>query len=184
MNEGVVSSRYAKALLRFVQETGNGDKVYAQAGVLALRMKEIDELKDYIENHYEIVPEKKLLLLETALGEPMSMEIRRFATLVMDRHRTEYFLRMLYSFITQYREANGIKVGRLITALPAEELKSRLEEVFRKKLGGEVHLEMNVNPDILGGFVFELDDWRLDASVENHFRRIRRKLIEKNNRLV
>ncbi len=184
MNEGVVSSRYAKALLRFVQETGNGDKVYAQACVLALRMKEIDELKDYVENHDEVAPEKKLLLLETALGEPISMEISRFFLLVMDRRRIGYFQRMLHSFITQYREANGIKVGRLITAQPAEELKSRLEEVFCEKLGGEVRLEMNVNPDILGGFVFELDDWRLDASVENQFRRIRRKLIEKNSRLV
>ena len=38
MNAGIVASRYAKALLKFVLETGNGDKVYAQAGVLALRM--------------------------------------------------------------------------------------------------------------------------------------------------
>ena len=53
MNAGVVASRYAKALLKFVQETGNGDKVYAQAGILALRMQEIHQLKDYIEGWKE-----------------------------------------------------------------------------------------------------------------------------------
>ncbi len=184
MNEGIVSSRYAKALLKFTQETGNGDKVYSQAGILVLRMEEIPQFKDYIKNHDEISLEKKLQLLETALGEPMSMEISRFVTLVAQRGRMEYIMRMLYSFISQYREVHNIKVGRLITALPSEGLKERMEALFHEKTGAEVHLEMKVNPEIIGGFVFELDDWRLDGSVENQFRRIRRQLIEKNNRIV
>ncbi len=184
MNAGIVASRYAKALLKFVQETGNGDKVYAQAGILVLRMEEFMQLKDYIENHDEISLEKKLRLLEAALGEPVSMGVSRFLTLVTERKRTEYFLRMLYDFIAQYREANNIRVGRFITALPAESLKERMEAVFCERTGADVRLEMEVNPEILGGFVFELDGWRLDASVEEQFRRIRQKLIEKNSRLV
>ncbi len=184
MNAGIVASRYAKALLRFVQETGNGDKVYAQAGILVLRMEEIGQLRDYIENHDEISLEKKRELLETALGEPMSMEMSRFLTLVASRRRMGFFLRMLYDFIAQYREANNIRVGRFVTALPAEGLQERMEGIFRERTGADVHLEMEVNPEILGGFIFELDGWRLDASVENRFRQIRRKLIDKNSRLV
>ncbi len=184
MNAGVVASRYAKALLRFVQETGNGDKVYAQAGILVLRLEELRQLKDYIENHNEISLEKKHQLLETALGEPVSMEMSRFLTLVAAHKRTEFFLRMLYDFIAQYREANNIRVGRFITALPAEGLKERMESVFHDRTGADIQLEMEVNPEILGGFIFELDGWRLDASVENQFREIHRKLIEKNSRLV
>lgn len=184
MNAGVIASRYANALLKFTQETGNGDKVYSQAGVLVLRMEEIVQFKDYILKHDEISLEEKRKLLETAIGEPMSMEISRFVDLVVRRGRMEFFLRMLYSFIARYREANNIRVGRLITALPAEGLRERMERLFHEKTGAEVHLEIKVNPDIIGGFIFELDDWRLDASVENHFRRIRRQLIEKNNRIV
>ncbi len=184
MNSGIVASRYARALLKFVQETGNGDKVYAQAGILVLRMEEVARLKDCIENHNEISLEKKLQLLETALGEPVSMEMSRFLTLVVNQNRTAFFLRMLYDFITQYREANNIKVGRFVTAFPAEGLRERMEGFFSERTGAEVQLEMEVNPDILGGFVFELDGRMLDASVEGRFRQIRRKLIEKNSRLV
>ncbi len=182
MNAGIVASRYAKALLRFVRETGNGDKVYSQAGILVLRMSELRDLKDYIQIHDEISLEKKLDLIEAALGEAMSMEIKRFVLLVHERRRMEYFLRMLYSFISQYREANNIKVGRLITALPAEGLSERMSSLFHEKTGAEVHLETKVNPEILGGFIFELDGWRLDASVENRFREIRRQLIENNKK--
>ena len=47
-----------------------------------------------------------------------------------------------------------------------------------------MQLDVDVEPEILGGFVFELDGYRVDASVENHLAQIRRKLIEPNNRIV
>lgn len=184
MNAGVITSRYAKALLKFVQETGNGEKVYAQAGVLVLRMQEYRQLEDYIGNHPEISLEKKLQLLESSVGEPLAMELTRFVGLVVLRHRTEFFLRMLIAFISLYRESCNIKVGRLITALPAENLKERMEVLFHEKTGAEVRLEAKVDPEILGGFVFELDDWRMDASVAGQFRKIKAKLIDNNNRIV
>ncbi len=184
MNEGVIASRYAKALLKFTQETGNGNLVYTQSCVIALRLQEIIQLRNYIENHEEIALEKKLQLLEAALGEPLAMEISRFITIVAEHRRMNCFMRMVYSFIFQYRKANNIKVGRLITAMPVDGLSGKMEAFLHEKMGAEIHLEMKVNPKILGGFVFELDDWRLDGSVENQFRRIRSQLIEKNNRIV
>ena len=50
--------------------------------------------------------------------------------------------------------------------------------------GLRVVLETSVNPDIIGGFVFEIDDYILDASVRSSIEKIRRELIEKNNRIV
>ena len=46
MNTGIISSRYAKALLRLVDETGNGDAVYAQ--VLQI-LKEPDSMPGRLE---------------------------------------------------------------------------------------------------------------------------------------
>lgn len=184
MNSGIIASRYAKALLKYVQETGNGDKVYSQAGVLVMRMEEVPRLREYIEAFKEVQPERKFSLLETALGEPMADELKKFLTLVMARRRTEHFLRMLYSFISQYRISLNIKVGGLVTALPAEGLKEKLEEFASSITGASVHLDMDVDPDIVGGFIFTLDDVRMDASVRTQVRRIRNRLVEKNNRIV
>ena len=77
-----------------------------------------------------------------------------------------------------------MKLGTLVTALPADGLKEKMEALFRQRTGADVQLEMKVDPEILGGFIFELDDLRLDASVASRFREIRRQLIEKNNRIV
>lgn len=184
MNEGVIASRYAKALLKYVVETGSGDKVYSQACVLGLRLLEVRQLRYFIENNAELSMERKIELLRSAAGEDLYPELVDFVRLVTDRRRMDCFSRMLYHFIALYRKAMNIKVGRVITAAPVDGLKERLESLFHQRTGSQVHIVENISPEILGGFVFEMDGYRLDASVENQFRRIRRQLIDKNNRIV
>ena len=184
MNEGVIAARYAKALLKYVEESGAGDKVYSQACVLALRLMEIHQLRDFIETGMDLTTDRKEELLRAALGEDLAPEFVDFLRLLAARRRMQLFSRMLYSFIAQYRAEHNIKVGRVVTASPVEGLKERLEALFHERTGAEIHVVEKINPDILGGFVFEMDGYRLDASVEAYFRRIRRQLIEKNNRIV
>ena len=177
MNSGIVASRYAKAFLKYVQEEGDGKTVYSQSCVLVHVMNEIPQFKEYIKS-------RKLTLLSDALGAPLDKSIADFLKMVSSHRRDEYFPRMLLSFIEQYRVANNIKVGSLVTAVGDDGLKDRLESLFHDRTGAEIHLEEKVSPEIIGGFVFELDGWRLDASVANHLDRLRRPLVEKKNRIV
>ena len=71
-----------------------------------------------------------------------------------------------------------------MTARPVPGLKERLQDVLGKKTGSEVFLEEKTDPSVLGGFVLDVDDLRLDASVSGQFRKLRRELIENNNRIV
>lgn len=184
MNAGIIASRYAKAFLRFVRENGAGENVYSQACVLVRRMNEIPQLKEYVMDASDIPMKKKLSLMSAALEAPLDDAIARFLEMVTEHHRVEYFPRMLLSFIERYRVENDIKVGRIVTASHSEGLRDRLEAIFQDKTGAVVHLEEKVDPEIIGGFVFELDGYRVDASVDGHLKRIRRQLVEKNNRIV
>ena len=184
MNTGPIAHRYAKALLKLVQETAAGDIVYPQACVLVHRMQEIPQLEGVVHKHPEVDLSRKLQLLEIALGEPMSDALKRFVTLVYENGRIEYLLRMIYSFIEQYRAANSIKVGRLVTASPAPGLKDALQRILQDKTGATVILEESVDESIIGGFILQLDDQKMDASVETQFRRLRSELIDNNNRIV
>jgi F-type H+-transporting ATPase subunit delta len=184
MNAGIIASRYAKALLKFVRETGNGRNVYSQACRLVSCMEEVVQFREYLENQNEIGLDRKIELAEAALGGPLSMEMRRFIALVCERRRMNCFLRILYVFVEEYRKENGIKVGKLTVAIPAEDLKERMEKAVQEKEGGVVQVEMAVDPKIIGGFIFEMDGKRMDASVEGRIARIRRHLVEKNNRIV
>lgn len=184
MNTGPIAHRYAKALLKYVQENRTGEEVYSQAGLLVLRMQGLRQLADAVQKHPELSLERKLTILDSALGAPMADPLRKFTALVYKQGRIEIFDRMLYSFIEQYRAATGIKVGRLVTAVPVPGLKDRLQSILGEQIGASVILEETVSPDILGGFILNVDDLRMDASVEGQLRLLRRRLIDNNNRIV
>ena len=184
MNTGPIAHRYAKALLKHVQETGAGEKVYSQACVLVLRMQEIRQLADVIQKHPEVTLEQKLQLLESAIGEPLADELVRFVRLVYENKRIEHLLRMLSSFLDQYRACCGMKVGRLVTARPVPQLKASLEEFMHRQTGAVVQLEESVDESLIGGFVLQVDDLQMDASVAAQLQMLRRELIDNNNRII
>ena len=133
MNAGIIASRYAKALLKFVRETGNGRIVYLQACRLVSSMEKVVQLRDYLENHDEIGLDRKIELMNAALDEPLSMEMNRFVTLISDRRRMDCLMRILYVFVEEYRRENGIKVGKLTVAVPADELRNVWRKPCRKR---------------------------------------------------
>lgn len=184
MDSGPIAHRYAKALLKLVRRTGAGEKVYAQAGVLVYRMRTLRRLADVVQGHPEVSPERKADILEAALGEQLAPELRRFVGLVCDRGRIWSLERMLYSFLDQYRSAESIKVGRLVTACPVPGLKEKLQTVLSERTGAAVTLDENVDPSIIGGFILSIDDLRMDACVAGQLRRLHRELVDDNNRIV
>lgn len=184
MNAGVVSSRYAKALLKYVQESGAGEKVYSQASVLVERMKEFTALEDTIQKHPEIDLDRRLYVIEVALGEPLAPELKRFICLLGKNRRMNYIIRVLQSFISQYRAANGIKEGTLLTAVSLPGLRQAIEEIMHEKTGDRVLLHEDTDESLIGGFILRLDDLRLDASVDSRLRRLRKELIDDNDRII
>ena len=184
MNAGIISSRYAKALLEYVRESGSGSEVYAQACTLVRVMNALSQMKEYVVNQTDVTVERKVSLMSAALSAPVEPAIVRFLQMVTGHHRVEYFPRMLLSFIEQYRQAQNIKVGSLVSAEHVPGLRERLETMLSQRTGAIVQIEEDLRPDLLGGFIVEIDGMRLDASVLEQIRRIRSELIDKNNRIV
>ena len=66
----------------------------------------------------------------------------------------------------------------------APSLETRLREVVESQTGCKLILRTEVDPALIGGFVFEVEDMLLDASVSRQIDIIRRQFIEKNRRIV
>ena len=69
-------------------------------------------------------------------------------------------------------------------ALMDETTEQRLKEWIVSRTHGTVELRTLVRPDILGGFIFEMNSMRLDASVATQLREIREQFIDRNKRIV
>lgn len=84
------------------------------------------------------------------------------------------------------RQVGGLAGPRLVSSAEPQRLtlESRLRDLIEKQTGCRLILKTEVNPSLIGGFVFEVEDTVLDASVSRQLDIIRRQFIEKNRRIV
>lgn len=187
MDVGVLSVRYAKALIGYAIEKKVEDTIYGECKSLAASFREETKLRIALDNPI-LTFEIKLNLIKAAasLEAQPSKEFVCFVNLVLNRHRESYLEFICLMYLDLYRKYKHIGVAKLITAVPVE---AALEEKIRKTSQNVLHatameLETVVNGDIQGGFIFDVNDYRLDASIATQLQHVKQQFIDKNRRIV
>lgn len=206
MNTGIIATRYATALLKLVEETGSGELVAAQVQVIEKALDEVPDFRRAMDDP-AVAAVQKISLFEASLKDSMAQELHKFLELLIRNGRIGDVRLVLTTFVTEYYRSRHIKRARLVVADPAlldpeptpsdpvpvegslrqaqrPALESRLRELIGKETGCELLLETKVDPSLIGGFVFEVEDMILDASVSRQLDVIRHQFIEKNRRIV
>ena len=167
MDIGVISVRYARALLKSAMDAGKEDKVYQEMLTLAKSYLDVPLLRHTIDNPM-LSKDKKEALLLTACGERPSDLTKAFVSLVLKEDRENVAQFMANSYITLYRKQKNVIRGKLTTAARVSaETEQKMRRMVESKTNGTVEFETEVNPDIIGGFILEYDTYRMDASVKS-----------------
>lgn len=206
MNTGIIATRYATALLKLVDETGSGSAVVDQVRIIEKALDELPDFRRAVDDPV-VAAVQKISLFEASLKDSMAQELHKFLELLIRNGRIGDVRLVLTTFVTEYYRSRHIKRARLVVADPAlldpeptpsdpvpvegslrqaqrPALESRLRELIGKETGCELLLETKVDPSLIGGFVFEVEDMILDASVSRQLDVIRHQFIEKNRRIV
>lgn len=172
MDLGIISVRYARALLKSALELKIEDKVYAEMQVLSHSFLEVPDLRTTIDNPM-LSKDKKQKLLETACGINITDLTRKFIALVLKEDREKTLQFMAASYISLYRKQKNIIRGKLTTATSVStEMEKRMQQMVEGKTHGVVEFNTEVDPDIIGGFILEYDTYRMDASVRTKLHNI------------
>jgi len=173
MDIGVISVRYARALLKSAVDANIEDSVYQEMMLMARSFVEVPELRQTIDNPMLSKDTKEALLLTAAGGKEASRLSQAFIALVLKEDRENMIQFMANSYVTLYRKQKNIIRGKLTTAVavsPAMEQKMR--RMVESKTQGTVEFETEVDPDIIGGFILEYDTYRMDSSVKSQLNSI------------
>lgn len=182
MNVGVISTRYAKAMLAYSMEHGAEDAIYANMLQLMYTLHEIRELPTVLQDPMLSVEDRVALICD-AVEDPSPVFVA-LARLVVSEEREELLIFIAHAFVSLYRKEKGILSVELTTATPID---NELEQKFKEMLSdgySTVELENIVDKSIIGGFVCEVASRRLDASVAGQIRDIRKHLVKQNRKLV
>ena len=176
MDIGVISVRYARALLKSATDAKIEQQVYAEMQQIAKSYIEVPQLRSTIDNPM-LSKEKKQALLLTAVGREPSDLMKAFISLVLKEDRESVMQFIANSYVTLYRQQKNVIRGRLITAAAVSpETEQKMRQMVESKTNGTVEFESQVNPDIIGGFILEYDTYRMDASVKTKLNSILTKL--------
>ncbi|MEA4948084.1 MAG: F0F1 ATP synthase subunit delta [Petrimonas sp.] len=178
MNTGLISTRYATALLDFAIEQNQQERVYSEIKTLLHAYSDVNNFREVLANPAIHVSEKRKLI-HTACGGDISKPLEQFIDLLLKNKREERLQYIALRFLELYRKKFGILNGALITATKVDKpTYNRLKSFIESKTGETLELERQTDASILGGFILQVGDDRLDASVSRQLLRIKNEWDE------
>ena len=176
MNTGIISTRYAKAIFQYASERNDEDILREELKVLSEQFIAVPDLKKVLDDP-TVSLTVKIDVLTTAAGKKISDTCKQVIRLIVKNGRTHYMQPIALLYDKVYRKAKNRMVLKLITTEPASnEMKNKLVDLVKKN-DEQVDFVAQTDNEIIGGFILEIEDVRLDASVRNQLNRLRLELI-------
>ena len=178
MNTGLIAYRYAKALLLYAMEEHEEDTVYQEMRAVVDSFRMLPQIRTILTNPVTKNSDKQELMIRMNGAPSASKSYVRFVAMLIDNNREGLLLQSARQYIDQYREQKRIYVVKFKTATESDQATvdriTRLLQEFDSC--ATVEYEKTVDRDIIGGFVAQVGNYRLDASVRTQLNEIARSL--------
>ena len=177
MDNGKISVRYARALFQLTQQQGCEEAVYNGVTRFAhnylLAITQFNEvLADPI-----VAREEKVKLIEMAVGEPLHDCLKQFITFVADQKREDKMFLIAMKFMEMYRAKHNILSTQVTTATELPEATyDKIKAFIKQTFDAEAEIDVKVDPSLIGGFILDIENTRMDASVAGQLNALKNKL--------
>jgi len=169
-----LAARYAKSLLDMAVEQNQLETTLMDIKMLDQVTASSREFAGVLRSPV-IKADKKQAIIEAVLGNRLAPLTKAFVTLLVSKGRESNLPEIARAFLSQYKEMKNIRTVKLTTAVPVSDaVKQKIMDRAVASLGNsQVELVETVNPEIIGGFVLEMDDKLFDASIRRDLNDVR-----------
>jgi F-type H+-transporting ATPase subunit delta len=176
MNDSKISIRYSRALFLSALDKKMLDKVNNDMIFIAEVCK-AHETKEFLNNPV-IVPSKKKAIFHKMFGGNIEKITLSFIDLVVNNGRESFIPAIARVFIHETMKYRGITESILTTAVKVDaKVKKQITDLISDVFKTRVNLIENIDSEIIGGFILQVDDNYIDASLRNKLRKIKKELI-------
>ncbi|HEX4877144.1 MAG TPA: ATP synthase F1 subunit delta [Chitinophagaceae bacterium] len=178
-----LASRYAKSLIDLAIEKGQLEQVFADMQWLQAVCKSNRDFVNLLRSPIIKNEVKKKIITAVTTGKVGEMTAA-FNNLLVTKNREKYLPEIVNAFITAYKTHKNIQTIHLTTAVPVSDTVKQSIVSQVKKSGGFQHVELEekINPDIIGGFILQIGDKLVDASIAYDLKAIANQF--KNNDFI
>ena len=177
MDNGRISVRYARALFQLSQEQGCEEAVYDGLTRFAhnytLAISQFNEvLSDPI-----VAKDEKVKLMEMAVGEPLHDTLKQFIAFVVEQKRESKMFLIALKFMEMYRAKHNILSTQVTTATELPEATyDKIKAFVKQTFDAEAEIDVKIDPSLIGGFILDIENSRMDASVAGQLNALKNKL--------
>ena len=178
MNDSKISVRYSRALFLSAIENKMLDEVN-QDMILISEVCKIPETKELLNNPV-IVPSKKKVIFHKMFDDKVEKITLSLIDLVVNNGRESFIPAIARVFINETMKYKGITESVLTTAVRVDaKVKKQIADLISNVFKTKVELKENIDSEIIGGFILQIDDNYIDASIRNKLRKIKKELISR-----
>jgi F-type H+-transporting ATPase subunit delta len=168
--------RYAQAVFEIALES-NKLKVWQSNLTKIAKLVQDDEFVLLAENP-KIQFDLKTKLVQERLRKinPMALNL---VYLLISKGRLKTASQISDEYNRLLNEHYGIKNAEVTTAIPLDNMeREKLGQNLEALVGKKVSMNVQVNPDILGGFIAIIDDSLIDGSIRNKLEMLKKSLAK------
>jgi F-type H+-transporting ATPase subunit delta len=179
MAESRVAARYVKSLLGLAVERGVIEEVHKDmllfSAVCAQNRAFTVMLRSPVIRH-----EKKRAILEGVFKGKVNKLTMAIIDIITRKNREPILPAIAIEFHNAYNEYKGIGQAYLTTTIPVDaELRKSIETVVKKLSDKkQVEIEEKVDKELIGGFILNVGDRQIDASIRSKLSRMKVKFNE------
>lgn len=161
-----LASRYAKALLDLAVEQNAVDTTLQDIQMLDAICKQSSDFANMLRSPI-IKADKKQDIINAVIGSKLQPITQGFLKLMISKGRESNMPEIASAFINQYKGMKNIKTVKLTSATPLSDVVKQtiINKIATPMHNGQIEVTEVINPDIIGGFILQMDDKLVDASV-------------------
>jgi F-type H+-transporting ATPase subunit delta len=178
-----LAARYAKSILDLSLEKNQLEAVHNDMLLLKETLHNSRDLVNLLRSPI-IKADKKGKILNAIFTGKISPLTSAFITLLLNKEREGNLPEIAIAFVDQYKVLKGISTVKLTTAVAvSDDLKQAiLQKLKTERNLQQVELDTEVKKELIGGFILEIGDMRMDSSVAFELNNVRKQF--QNNDFV
>jgi F-type H+-transporting ATPase subunit delta len=170
------AGRYGTALIDLAIEQNTLEVVKSDAELVLNAIKNSRDLRNLLSSPVMKPLVKDALLKQIFAGKISDMS-EKFISLIVRHGREKAMAQIFESYLTAYRNhKNILRAHFTASAQVSDKTLKNVKEKLEKATGKTVELEVAVKPELIGGFVVEMENYRLDASLATSIKKLKREL--------
>lgn len=177
MKSSVLYNRYARALLSLAEENNILERSYKDLQLVNRVFAAQNELKVMMKSPV-IRTGKKQSVLRHLFSNKLHPLVMAYTLIIVRKQRGHMLEGISRAYLRVYKQYLGIETVRITTAVPLDDRVRRKALLAARELSPhEIEFEEDVDPDIIGGFILNLEDKQYNASVQYRLARLKKHLM-------